>query len=500
MQQPEKRLVIVSNRLPIVLEKQQDSWHVSHGAGGLVTALAPVLRNRGGLWIGWPGTPDDGTLAEPITQASNETGYRLVPVMLTAHDIDTYYHGFANEVIWPLFHDLPSRCNFENEYWESYKEVNRKFAEVILETTNQDDYIWVHDYHLMGVAQELKKQQPDLKAGFFLHIPFPSPDIFLKLPWRFELISALLEFDLIGFQTNRDRRNFAQCIRALIKGARLYGKGAVVTVKLPERQVKIGSFPISIDYRQFVQQADTREVADCAWYFHENIGDRQIILGVDRLDYTKGIPQRLRAFERALEKYPDMAGKVTFIQIVVPSRVTIPEYQHLRTEIEQVVSNINGRFTNYGWVPVQYIFRSIDRYQLLAHYRCADIALVTPLKDGMNLVAKEYCACSLEKNGVLILSEFAGASAQLHNSALIVNPYDGENVADAMYAAFQMGGDERKNRMHKLRTSIKKYDIFWWVDTFIQAAFTKHLENFPIIEDFDYIAQIVRQRTKHGAP
>lgn len=485
----ERHIVIVSNRLPVVIEKSNGKWEVNQGIGGLVTALAPVLRNRGGLWIGWPGS-NATDLDEPLRVESRKIGYKLTPVMLSQEDIDKYYHGFSNEIIWPLFHDLQSRCNFDADYWRCYQDVNKRFAQVIAQNTKKNDYIWVHDYHLMNVAHELRSMKSGLKVGFFLHIPFPPPDIFLKLPWRFELLRALMEFDLIGFQTLRDRRNFIQCVRVLKKDLRAYGKGQVVTIQLRTRKIKVGSFPISIDYKHFAQETKTKEVADSAWYIHENLSDRQIILGIDRLDYTKGIPERLRAFEKAIIKYPDLQGKVSFIQIVVPSRENIQEYQILRTEIEQLVSNINGRFTKYGWVPIHYIFRSLDRYELLGYYRTAETVLVTPLKDGMNLVAKEYCACSVEEDGAVILSEFAGASAQLQKGAIMVNPYDAESVADAIYQAFKMSKEERRMRMRKLRQSIKKHDIFWWVDSFLQAAFTEKLYSFPILEDYDYISQI----------
>ncbi len=480
-----KRLVIVSNRLPIYLEKTNEKYEIRQGSGGLVTALAPVLRNRGGLWIGCSLSTDFENFDSLFRDAQKNIGYNLKPVVLTSEEIKKYYYGFANEIIWPLFHDLQSRCNFDPDYWTTYQEVNKKFAHVVFQNTKKDDYIWVHDYHLMNIAQELKTLESSQKIGFFLHIPFPPLDIFLKLPWRLELLRALLEFDLIGFQTMRDRRNFIQCVRTLIKDVAIFGKGQVITIQSRDRKIKVGSFPISIDYKFFSEQTETKEVADCAWYIHENIGDRQIILGVDRLDYTKGILERLKAFEKALIKYPDLKGKVIFIQIVVPSRVDIPEYQLLRTEIEQMVGNINGRFTKYGWVPVQYIFRSINRYELIAHYRTAEIALITPLKDGMNLVAKEYCACSKE-NGVVILSEFAGASAQLQKGAIMVNPYDVETIADALYHGYTMPKQERQIRMKKLRQGIKRHDIFWWVESYIQAAFTEKLYNFPVLEDYDF--------------
>jgi trehalose 6-phosphate synthase/phosphatase len=483
----ERRLVIVSNRLPLVIKKTPAGWDITTGSGGLVTAIAPVLRNRGGLWIGWSGAQVEESLEEPLREASRNMGYELLPVILSADEISAYYSGFSNEIIWPLFHDLQSRCNFDPAYWECYREVNRKFAETIRATVRTDDYIWVHDYHLMNVAQELHHLGTDQKVGFFLHIPFPSPDIFEKLPWRNDLIHALLEFDLLGFQTLRDRRNFLQCVRTFVHNVKVQGKAKdqVVTLEVGSRTIKAGSFPISIDFAQFALQAEAKEVADSAWFIHETLGDNKIILGVDRLDYTKGILQRLKAFERALVKYPHLHHKISFIQVVVPSRVDIPEYRDLQIEIEQLIGNINGRFTKYGWVPIQYIFRNLDRYELLGYYRTAEIALITPLKDGMNLVAKEYCACSLEEKCVLILSEFAGASAQLHRWSLMVNPYDVDGIADAICAAFEMDAEQCVQRMHRLRQVIRKYDIFWWVDSFLEAAFTEKLYSFPILEEYD---------------
>ncbi|MFQ6103388.1 MAG: trehalose-6-phosphate synthase [Candidatus Glassbacteria bacterium] len=479
-----KRLVIISNRLPIVVEKTDEGYSVRPGSGGLVTALAPVLRNRGGLWIGWPGTSEEVDLSDSIPEASKEIGYSLKLVKLTEEEINGFYHGFSNEIIWPLFHDLQSRCNFDPNYWTSYKEVNSKFAEKIVESTSGEDYIWVHDYHLMSVAREMRKMGINYALGFFLHIPFPSLDIFLKLPWRFEILRDLLEYDIIGFQTLRDRSNFLQCVRTLIKEASFHGKGRVITVNTAEKSVRVGNFPISIDYEEFVKTASTQEVADKAWFLHEDLPQRTLILGVDRLDYTKGIPYRLEAFRNALRRFPDLHRNTSLIQIVVPSRADIPTYHDLKTEIERLVGEINGEFTQSGWIPIHYIFRHLDPIELIAYYRTCEIALLTPLKDGMNLVAKEYCASSLEENCVLILSEFAGAVAQLQRGALIVNPYDVEGIASAIYRAYTMDYDERRWRMRKLRQSIRRQDIFWWIDSFLRAAFAKDLDDFPFLEEY----------------
>jgi len=484
------RLVAVSNRLPITLVKEKDGWKIKPGAGGLVTALAPVLRNRGGLWIGWSGaTEEDTDLSEKIIPASKEVGYQLHPVPLTKEEVKNFYYGFSNEIIWPLFHDLQSLCNFEPKYWYEYLKVNKKFAKITAKFSTTKDFIWVHDYHLMCFASALKELNVKRRTGFFLHIPFPSLDIFLKLPWREQILRNLLEFDLVGFQTMRDRRNFLNCIHQLCPGIKSYGRGAIVRVKVGDREVRIGGFPISIDFEAFSQQAASKSVADTAWFLHEALPERQIVLGVDRLDYTKGLPEKFRAFKLALERYPELQGKITLVQVVVPSREGVPEYQSLKAKIDRIVGEINGKFTKSNWVPIHYLYRSLDRQELLAYYRLAEIGLITPLKDGMNLVAKEYCACNLEGNGVLILSEFAGAAAQLQTGAILVNPYDIEGVANAIYRAFTMDIKERKRRMRRLREVVRRRNIFWWVDTFLHTALAKHLADFPYTEE-EYLPHI----------
>jgi trehalose 6-phosphate synthase/phosphatase len=490
-----KRLVVVSNRLPVVVTRgEDDRLTIDPGHGGLITALAPVLRNRGGLWIGWPGISGEADIDDELAASHRDIGYDLKPVMLTEDEVDGFYYGFSNEIVWPLFHDLQSRCNFDPAYWKTYCRVNEKFVRVISGNTQPGDYLWVHDYHLLLVAPGLRERGFRGTIGFFLHIPFPPLDLFVKLPWRFQFLTALLHYDLIGFQTSRDRRNFIQCIRSLIRGAEVEGRGRVLLVRAGGREIRVGVFPIGIDCKDFEHQAGTKEVSEQAWYIHENLPNRQIVLGVDRLDYSKGVPHRLLAFRTALARFPELIENVSLVQVVVPSRENIPEYQLLRTEIEQLVSQINGEFTQAGWIPVHYIFRSLNRTELLAHYRTAEIGLVTPLKDGMNLIAKEYCACSLEENCVLILSEFAGAAAQLQRGALLVNPYDVEGVAEAIYQAFTMDPEEKRLRMRRLRQSVRKQDIFWWVDSFLHAAISRQLSSFPRIEDYQPQIMMGRRR------
>jgi trehalose 6-phosphate synthase/phosphatase len=482
------RVIIASNRLPIVITQDEtDNWQIEPGSGGLVTALAPVLKNRGGIWIGWPGTVDEDDVRDIkflIRQAAKDAGYQLKPVFLNKLERDKFYKGFSNEVLWPLFHDFQSHCNFAPSYWDFYQKVNRKFAEVIDRNSCDDDFIWVHDYHLIEVARYLRELGNHSKLGYFLHIPFPPLDIFLKLPWRFQILRALLEYDLVGFQTMRDRRNFIQCIRVLIKHVHIRGKGQVISFHFENREIRIGTFPISIDYNEFETLAQSREVADGAWYLHENFPDQKIILGVDRLDYSKGIIEKLQAWRNALERYPELRKKVVLVQVLVPSRRSIPRYAQLKEDIERLVGEINGQFTSEGWVPIHYMYRSLDQIELLSYYRMAEVLLVTPIKDGMNLVAKEYCASNLEQTGVVIISEYAGTIAQFYQHTLVVNPYDIEGVANAINEAIFMPDDQRKIRMKKLRLGVKKADIYWWVNSFLQAAISKQLDNFPIIEDY----------------
>lgn len=502
------RLIVVSNRLPYVIYEQDNQWRSRCSSGGLISALLPVLRNRGGLWVGWPGAvtrdQDHAAVQAALNHTIDDVGFSLKPVNLTSSEKSKYYNGFSNEIIWPLFHDMLGKCNFDPEYWQTYQQVNKKFAGVIADHFSSGDFIWVHDYHLMMVGRECRQLGIQSKIGFFLHIPFPALDIFLKLPWRVEILKGLLHYDRLGFQTLRDRRNFVQCVRTLFTDVSMRGKGQVLAIEAGEKTMamlstdnstsaadrRIGTFPISIDYKKFAALAQAGRTRELVNLFTKNLQGRKMILGVDRLDYTKGIPNKLRAFHNALKRYPELLHKVTLIQHVVPSRADIPQYQQLRTEIKQLVSAINGEFTESGWVPVHYIYRELNEFELIAYYVAADIALITPLKDGMNLVAKEYCATNINESGVLILSEFTGAAAQLHEAALIINPYDVEGVADRIYQAVNMPPEQCQQRMRRLRKSIQKNDIFRWVDSFLTTAIEKDLTDYPIVDDYITSANI----------
>jgi trehalose 6-phosphate synthase/phosphatase len=467
-------LVVASNRLPVVLSSDANGdWTMERGSGGLVTALEPVLKDRGGVWIGWPGIDKSRVreMDELLDQAMHDAGYRVKGVALSTAEQDDFYLGFSNKVIWPLFHDFQTQCDFEPRFWKTYVKVNRKFASVIAHEAGKQNFVWVHDYHLMTVARHLRDEGWNERIGFFLHIPFPPLDVFLNLPWRFQVLDALLSYDLIGFQSARDRRNFLNTVATLLPDAEIEGgEDRVIRVRRDGRVVRVGVFPVSIAFQEFAGPAASDVVSERVAGLRSEFPGQTIMLGVDRLDYSKGIPHKLEGYRLALKRYPEMRERLVLVQLVVPSREDIPEYHQMRAEIERRVGQLQGEYTRAGWVPIHYRFGRWDRTELIAHYRAAGIALVTPLKDGMNLVAKEFCASNVEGKGVLILSEYAGATAQLQNDALLVNPYDVEGVADAIHRAFTMPRDEVKRRMQAMRHTIRKTDVSWWVDTFLKAA------------------------------
>lgn len=474
------RLVLVSNRLPVVLQRENDAWQGRVGAGGLVSALTPVLRRWKGLWIGWPGpaTAESPPPSELLEAFSRQFGFSIEPVFLTPQEEKDFYQGFSNEIIWPLFHDLQSRCNFVPKYWTGYLVAEKKFAEAVAVHVRENDFLWVQDYHLMGLGRCLRQLGVKNHLGYFLHIPFPPPDIFCKLPWRRDILIELLNYDTLGFQTPRDSENFYDCVRKLLPEARRKSRRAVIGLEYAKHLTHVGDFPIGIDYHEFADVAAGSAVTQRVMDLRKNLPDGQIVISVDRLDYTKGILERLKAFRLALTRFPELHRKIALLQVVIPSRESVPEYQDLKAEIERLVSKINGELTQPGWVPIHHVYRSIDRDELVAFYRVADMALITPLKDGMNLVAKEYCASQVEDNGVLILSEFAGAAVQLRDNAVLVNPYDLDQVADAIRRAATMTAKQRRPSMRRLRRIIAKQDVFWWVDRFLAACGIESMSGF----------------------
>jgi len=462
-----KRLAVVSNRLPVAISGDEiTGYNINPGTGGLVTALEPIVKQTGGAWIGWPGCSSNVPFESLLSEYGRNSNFDLIPVDITEDEIAKFYRGFSNKSIWPLFHDLLGQFSFRPNEFEIYKNVNRKYAVKITEHIRSDDTIWVHDYQLMWVGNFLRKFKVKSNIGFFLHIPFPSIDLLKRFPRKSELLKALLNYDHIGFQTASDKRNFISCLKWFVPDAKVFSKRRQSIVHYNHRDIIIGHYPISIDFDEFNDIAKTKEADDIAWYLKENINAETMVLGLDRLDYTKGIPERFMAFEGFLEKYPDVRGKVSLLQVVIPSRINVPEYQELKTELDYLAGRINGRFSAKGWIPIHYQFRTLDRLQLIGHYKAAEIALITPLRDGMNLVSKEYCASSNDNHGILILSEFAGAAAQLGKGAVIVNPYDVDGTADAIFEAYSMADDERQHRMTLLRADVRRNNVHRWVRWF----------------------------------
>ena len=468
-----RELVIVSNRLPLSFEKGPDGLRAKQSSGGLVTALEPLLREHGGIWIGSTGTEQDPEAArqirEELATLAQEHHYRYEPIALTPEEQSKYYEGFSNEIVWPLFHDLQSRCNFDPTYWEFYLRVNTRFAECAAKVAEKDSLIWINDYQLMQVAPILRQLSPEAQLVFFLHIPFPPPDIFEKLPWRRQVLEGLLAHDVVGFQTARDVRNFVACLRASLPGVTLTRKSGEMRVARTEgRETLIGAFPISIDFNDFEHASDADDVRRRVAALRTQQSKNMVtVLGIDRLDYTKGIPERLKAYGLFLSRHPELHRKAQLIQIVVPSRESIAGYQILKAEIERLVTQVNGEFAEPGWVPINYIHRSLARTELLSLYRAAQVAFITPLKDGMNLVAKEYCACRHENDGVLILSEFAGAATELKLGSMLVNPYDQSAVASALAEAVTMDLPEQRRRMTRLRNQVRKSNLSAWLGCFL---------------------------------
>jgi len=455
------RLVVVSNRLPVTMERNNDGLVVHPSSGGLVSALLPIFNNTGGVWIGWPGIDHDPEIQTAL-RGECAPGCSFEPVFLNAAEMLHFYNGCCNEIIWPLFHDLQSRCNFNATHWTVYHDVNEKFADAVDRSTGRNDFIWVHDYHLMMLADCLRARGNRSRLAYFHHIPFPPPDVFEKLPWREEILRGLMQFNEIGFQTDRDRRNFVHSLRRCLGKIRVHRRGTKFLVAADRRHIEIATLPVGIDYNRLASDALMPQVSVQVQEIRQTLGDTRMLLGVDRLDFTKGIPQRLMAFRTLLESRPELHGRITLVQLVVPSREQVTAYREYKRDVERLVSEINGRFGRPGWCPVNYLHRQIPPVELLALYCSADVALVTPLKDGMNLVAKEFCAARNDEKGVLVLSEFAGAAAELNSGALLVNPYDAEGVARALRKALEMPEEEQRQRMREMRKILRSNDVFKW--------------------------------------
>jgi trehalose 6-phosphate synthase/phosphatase len=454
------RLVIVSNRLPITIRLDEDRLQFERSAGGLATGLAGPHEQSGGLWIGWTGLAADLDEAHREELDERLAESRLQRVPLSGDEIERYYEGVCNGVIWPLFHYLVDQLPLQIRDFAVYEAVNERFADIVAARALPGDTIWVQDYQLMLVPALLRRRLPDARIGFFLHIPFPSSELFRILPFRQQLLEGLLGADLIGFHTASYMRHFLSC------ALRVLGVSTGADrVEWQGRPVRVGVFPMGIDAATYDRQAREAEVVEQAAVFRGENGV-QVLVGIDRLDYTKGIPLRLLAFERLLDDHADLRGRVRLIQVAVPSRTNVAAYQDFRTQVDGLIGRIHGAFATPTWTPIHYLYRGLAEREVVALYRAADVMLVTPIRDGMNLVAKEFIASRPDEDGVLVLSEFAGAASELAE-AIHVNPYDVEGTADAYLRALTMPAGERRERMRGLRLRVIAYDVHRWVRTFL---------------------------------
>ena len=479
-----QKLLIVSNRLPVNVDTTGDEIRIIPSVGGLATGMSSVSGSYRNRWIGWSGLTK-GQTDEKIEKAIEKelVAENYLPLHLTQEDLDGFYFGFSNRTIWPLFHYFTQYVQYDDNDWETYKRVNQIYADAIIEAASDEDMIWVHDYQLMLVPQMVKEQKPDMKIGFFLHIPFPSFEIFRILPWRKEIIEGLLGSDLIGFHTFDYQRHFLSTVRRLLGLEVNFNE-----ITYGHRIIKTDIFPMGIDYKKFHGAAleqksravkdKTKAQQEMEKYILTN-PEIRLIISIDRLDYSKGIEKRLQAIDYFLDHHPEYLEKITLIMITVPSRSEVPQYKQMKSEVDELVGRINGKFGTINWTPIWYFYRSFPFEELVDLYSTSDIALVTPNRDGMNLVAKEYIATKTDKKGVLILSEMAGAAREM-GEAILVNPNNMKELSDAILTAIEMGDDEMILRNTQLQDRLQRYDVQKWASEFLKAL-TKATDNRPAL-------------------
>jgi len=458
------RLLIVSNRLPLQLEIKRGKLRPQPTVGGLATGLGSFYRSYESAWLGWYETPEQ--LTETKRKELSEylaKEHSCYPVFLPEAIAKDYYDGFCNKTLWPLFHDFPQFTEIEDQAWDAYVEANRIFADAVVAQAEPGDVIWVHDYHLMLLPQLLRDRLPDATIGWFLHIPFPPFELFRTLPWREALLRGLLGADLIGFHTYDYVQYFLDCVHRLFGYSNMLGR-----ITTEDRIIKADAFPMGIDYERFARAEQQSGVRREVQRISKRAHGHKLVLSVDRMDYTKGIPERLQAFECLLEEHPEYREKVTLILVAVPTRTHVDHYQELKRDVDELVGRINGKYGSIDWMPVWYLFRSVPFATLSAFYRSADVCLITALRDGMNLVAKEYVASRTDGRGVLVLSETAGSSKEL-GEALAINAHDKRGTAEAIDQALQMPEDEQENRMRAMQERLQHFDVHRWAEDFIDS-------------------------------
>ncbi len=461
-----ERLIVVSNRLPVTVRKTKSGYVYTPSVGGLATSLNGLRSEIEMLWLGTPGLDIPKAADQKIVRQELQEQFDSIPVYLDAATFEAYYNGFSNASLWPLFHYFPQYAHYDSDEWDAYQTINQKFSEAVLEVAKPTDSIWVHDYHLMLLPDLLHQSLPDANIGYFLHIPFPSYEIFRMLPWREEILQGVAGADLIGFHTFGYARHFLSSMLRILGYEQEFG-----WVTRADRRIKVDTFPLGVDVSRFEEAARSDEVQAELDDLREQVGDCKVILSVDRLDFTKGILERLRAFENFLRNNKDWRGRVQLISLLVPSRTRVPEYQTLKRQVDELIGRVNGEFGQPGWTPITYLYRSVPFEQLVSLYLCADIALVTPLRDGMNLVAKEYLSSRVDGSGVLLLSETAGAAEEL-GEAIIVNPHDEEEMVEGLHQALTMPLEEQRSRNLVMRRRLARYDTMRWARDFIQELET----------------------------
>ncbi len=455
------KTIIVSNRLPVKIKEEHGDYEFKPSEGGLATGLGSIYKQGGNIWIGWPGMPvANADKRKLITKQLAEENMR--PVFLTPTEIEEYYEGFSNETLWPNFHYFNQYTEYDDHLWKAYQKVNRKFAKEIENVVEPDDTIWIHDYQLLLLPQMIRESAPKASIGFFLHIPFPSYESFRLLPWRRELLNGMLGSDLLGFHTYDDMRHFLSSVNRLAGIGNSNGK-----INVNNRLVMADALPMGIDYDKYAQAAASPETLAREVRYRTSVGSSRLILSIDRLDYSKGIPQRLKAFELFLKSHPEYREKVSLLMVVVPSRDQVGKYKELKEEIDLLVGRINGQYARLNWTPIHYFYRSFPLPALSAFYRMAEVALVTPMRDGMNLVCKEFIASKLDQKGVLILSEMAGSSKEL-SDAILINPNDIDQLVSALKKALSMPEKQQVQHMAVMQKSLKRYNIHHWVNLFMK--------------------------------
>ncbi|ALD20699.1 bifunctional alpha,alpha-trehalose-phosphate synthase (UDP-forming)/trehalose-phosphatase [Hymenobacter sp. DG25A] len=454
------RTIIVSNRLPTKVQRTEDGLTFQPSEGGLATGLGSIYKRDGNVWVGWPGIEVQDDLEEEYVREQLKPD-SMAPVFLTEAEIRDFYEGFSNSTLWPTFHYFTQYATYEQQHWEAYVAVNEKFCQAVLEQAGPLDTIWVHDYQLLLLPEMLRRARPDATIGFFLHIPFPSYELIRVLPWRNELLQGMLGADLIGFHTFGYMRHFLSAVSQLLGYSSQNGQ-----IDTPSRAVLVDAFPMGIDYKRYSRAAASKVAKEHEAAYRQALQEVRVILSIDRLDYTKGIAQRLRAFELLLQRYPEWREQVSLIMVVVPSRDQVPQYASLKEEIDELVGRINAQYRTITWNPIHYFYRSFPLEELASLYRLAEVALVTPMRDGMNLVAKEFVASKADQCGVLILSERAGAAREL-SDAIIINPTDVGQLAEAMHDALVMPEEEQKQRMTSMQALVRQYNVFSWTKLFM---------------------------------